>query len=598
MTSIFKKINDRQKLGGDLSSISSPASPSSISASPSSISASTSTSSTSTSTYNKDYISNDGLKQKQFKFTFKKQVDNLPVENVPVKKGNNLFGTRAPIKKFNIKSTLWCEKYRPNKLEDIIGNNQQILTISNWLKLYDEKTDPSMKRALLLSGPPGTSKTTCAKILLEHFGYKVLNFNASDLRTKLLVENNISEIININTTVKYAIIMNEVDGMSTGENGGLSQLVKIITNDTKTVADEVVKKRGKNKVAVETKWNFPIICVSNYISDSKFDNLIKNCIVVKFNNICDEHLDIVIKNICKKENISISDDAKESLIVNSQGDFRRCINLLQTYSQHNGKFIDMDIIRMYNSIILSRSVEANYYETTKKIFLSKDYGEILEMFEHKKNFIPMMIHENYPNYIKESRLDNKEALKRCYNSISSICNGDITEKTILNIQNWNLQTIHGITSSCIPKYYSTNFKFKRISGLISIIWPKVFLKYSLFKSSIKNIHEIYNVFFTNNYYSYNDIHTLSTYILYNILNNNEANVRFGFKILNYYNIPIDYLEKLIKMNKLSTDLKNYKSKPKIKELYNSIYGNDIQREINTTLYNGTKKNDLSDNEDE
>ncbi|GLH11225.1 Replication factor C subunit 2 [Gryllus bimaculatus] len=75
----------------------------------------------------------------------------------------------------------WVEKYRPNKLEDLISHEDIIKTINRFIK---EDQLPH----LLFYGPPGTGKTStilaCAKQLYQpkQFGSMVLELNASDDR--------------------------------------------------------------------------------------------------------------------------------------------------------------------------------------------------------------------------------------------------------------------------------------------------------------------------------------------------------------------------------------------------------------------------------
>jgi replication factor C large subunit len=74
----------------------------------------------------------------------------------------------------------WAEKYRPKRLDDVLGNPQAINDLREWAESW-ERGIPK-KRAVVLMGDPGVGKTSSALALALEFGWGAIELNASDLR--------------------------------------------------------------------------------------------------------------------------------------------------------------------------------------------------------------------------------------------------------------------------------------------------------------------------------------------------------------------------------------------------------------------------------
>ena len=96
-------------------------------------------------------------------------------------------------------------------------------------------------KAALISGPPGIGKTTSATLVARESGRDLLEFNASDARSKKAISEGMgdvtgSQVLNFNpkkdgkkrALQKRVIIMDEVDGMGAGDRSGMAELIKMI----------------------------------------------------------------------------------------------------------------------------------------------------------------------------------------------------------------------------------------------------------------------------------------------------------------------------------------------------------------------------------
>lgn len=466
------------------------------------------------------------------------------------------------------KKELWTDKYKPDNIEDMIGNKKNIEIIKQWLS--DFKNGKDVQRALFIYGSPGIGKTTFAHLILKHFNFEVIEFNASDVRsqksvreelTKILNNNNISYMKN-NIKRNIGIIMDEVDGMSSGDKGGVTELVSII---------DYPKKSDKKKIY--TKYVNPIICICNNNTEKKLSDLKKICLEIKFLKPTENDLQIMCNKIIDNENINIEDDALQLIIKYSQLDVRRLLYLLQDVKKTmEDKVIKTEDVENICNFFSKKKIDFSISESTNKLLNNYDNIEnIMLLYESDKSLMGMMLHENIINNIQNSRKDNnKIKLKKMYEIIHNLSIGDIIDKYIYNHQLWNLQNYNGFIKCCLPSQILNSMQ-KKISSRNDIVFTSLLSKSALQYANQNNFTMIKNKFQINRKY----VMYANEIILDQVFSDNEENIKEGiYKLINY-DLDISYLDKIVKLNKIEKENKfkkkyTIKNKNKFTKIFNSL----------------------------
>jgi replication factor C large subunit len=214
------------------------------------------------------------------------------------------------------KNLPWCEKHRASCFADVKGQDFAIEKVKLFLKSFPRK------KALVLHGPPGTGKTSLAYALASELDLEILELNASDLRDKEKINQIIGPAAFSQSLFKKGkvILIDEVDGISSKDRGGLSELLGILE---KTV--------------------FPLIITANDIWQQKFNLLRQKSEMVALKEIDYKIILDLLRGVCFKESCRVNDEVLTSISIRARGDIRAAINDLEIVAHSNETLIVKDL---------------------------------------------------------------------------------------------------------------------------------------------------------------------------------------------------------------------------------------------------------------
>ena len=122
-------------------------------------------------------------------------------------------------------------------LNTILNRDEAEDKLKEILNLFEKnKHLMQTRRGIYIYGSPGSGKTYFVKDILKKLDYDTILFDAGDFRNKTVIDtitkHNMSDtnILSLfkKKTKKLAIIMDEIDGMNSGDKGGINSLIKLI----------------------------------------------------------------------------------------------------------------------------------------------------------------------------------------------------------------------------------------------------------------------------------------------------------------------------------------------------------------------------------
>ena len=218
----------------------------------------------------------------------------------------------------------WTEKYRPTLLTQL-RRDKAVEAMISWAKKWENGT-PS-KKGLIIYGAPGTGKTSSAIALAKEMDWEYVEFNASDIRSRDLIEQNAikgsfySSISDVKNRKKL-IVMDEVDslyernieGSDAGGKAAISSLLERTLNPVILIANDLYALKSSS--------------TGKAIADK--------CEVVEFRRYMKSQIATVLKEILQKEGVYASPERINEIAENSNGDMRAAINDIQGIGEFYG----------------------------------------------------------------------------------------------------------------------------------------------------------------------------------------------------------------------------------------------------------------------
>ena len=300
------------------------------------------------------------------------------------------------------------------------------------------KKDKSIKRGIYVYGKPGSGKTQFIINLLRKIDYDIIKYDAGDVRNKSIIEtitkHNMSDknvLSMFHKKVKnICIVMDEIDGMNSGDKGGISSLIKLIR----------AKKTKKQKQ--EDMTMIPVICISNYHVDKKIKELMKATHTFELKIPTTKQVNTILKQISPNIDASL----RKNIVNYVQGDLKKLSSIEKIYKS------DSHILK--DNVLKKVFQRKSYNEETKDI-VKHLFNQNIHFDNHNnimnetdRTIIALLWHENIIDLLKHIPIDKGIEF---YNAVlHNICFSDYIDRITFQKQVWQFNEM----TSLLKTFYN------------------------------------------------------------------------------------------------------------------------------------------------
>ena len=347
-------------------------------------------------------------------------------------------------------------------LNEIFNRSEIYNNIKKIILNFDNiKNIPGEKKAIYIYGEPGCGKSFFISSLLKDIDYDYILYDTGEIRNKNIIETiNQYNLSNVNVLSSFnkkkqsiAIIMDEIDGMNTGDKGGINSLIKLIRP----------KKTTKQKK--EETNHLPIICIGNYIIDKKIKELMKVCYTFELLSPTYDEINNVILNLFK---------INDKLLINNlnnfiQNDLRKLNLIYKIYCKDKSFIINNNI----TNILCKKQYDQHTKDITYNLILNNynidDHINLIN--ETDRTTISLLWHENIIDFLNNNSIIYLKILE-------NICYGDYIDRITFQKQIWQFNEMSSLIKIFNNNYiiHNSNCNLKNIKN--NIRFTKILTKYS------------------------------------------------------------------------------------------------------------------------
>jgi DNA polymerase III delta prime subunit len=384
------------------------------------------------------------------------------------------------------------------------------------------------KKGIYIYGSPGCGKTEFVMNVLKTMDYDIIKYDAGDVRNKSLIDTitsnniakqNVLDMMN-HKKRKIVIVMDEIDGMNSGDKGGINALIKLI------------RQKKTNKQRLENLTLNPIICIGNYYIDKKIRELMKVCHIFELKTPTNNQITTLLNFFLPTNFLEASRVDLQRLHHFIQGDLRK-LKFIQNLYLNNPKLLTNENIE---NIFHIKSYNEDSKKITQSLFESPINVEqhAKYMNETDRTIVALLWHENIVERIKV--YSPIKSFPFYLKILDNICYADYIDRITFQNQIWQFNEMSSLmktfyNNKLYHEYYKNEIKHssQKITKQPEIRFTKVLTKYST---------EYNNVLFIYNLCQQLDMDRKDVIVMFN-----EIRMKMGRE---FYNIP----EKLYEIEKI------------------------------------------------